>query len=195
MQLNSSSEPLIEEINLKNLFKVFLKIGIILLGGGYVIIPIMKTELIEKRNWLQEDELLDFYCVSQCLSGIIAVNMAILVGYRLLKFKGALVSLFAMSFSPFISIVLIANILDKIIKIPFMEGVFFGVNLCVIVLIYLTLKEMWKKSITDIFSIFWFLLILSLAIFKVNPAFLIIFSILFGVLIELFKRIRGDKNA
>lgn len=184
-----------EEINVKNLFKVFLKIGIILLGGGYVIIPIMKTELIEKRNWLKEEELLDFYCVAQCLSGIIAVNMAILVGFKLLKLKGALTTLFAMSFSPFISIVLIAGILDKIIKIPFMEGVFWGVNLCVIVLIYLTLKEMWSKSIVDKFSVFWFILILILSIFKVNPAILIIFSIVLGVFIELIKRIKEGKNA
>ena len=106
-----------EKITLFNIFKVFFKIGVILLGGGYVIVPIMKDELNIKRSWLYDDEIYDYYCVSQCLPGIIAVNMAILVGYRLKKFKGALVSLFAMSLSPFVSIVIVAILIQKIMSI------------------------------------------------------------------------------
>ena len=178
--------------NLAEIFKVFFKIGVILLGGGYVIIPIMKSELIEKRNWLSEDELLDYYCVSQCLPGIIAVNMAILVGYKLSKIKGVMASVFGMAFSPFVSIIVAANLLNQITKIPFMEGVFWGVNISVIVLIYLTLKEMWKKSMKDGFCIFWFLLILILSIFKISPVLLIISSIALGLILSFFQ---GEKNA
>lgn len=183
-----------EKINLKNLFFLFFKIGVVLLGGGYVIIPIMKTELIEKRKWLNENELLDFYCVSQCLPGIIAVNMSILVGYKLLKFKGALISVFAMSLSPFISIVIVAGLLDKITKLTFIEGVFWGVNLSVIVLIYLALKEMWHNSIKDKFCIFWFIFILVSSLLKVNPFLLIIGSILVGILLNKFQKTKENKN-
>ncbi len=183
-----------ERATLFNIFKAFFKIGVILLGGGYVIIPIMKDELVEKRNWLTDDEVCDYYCVSQCLSGIIAVNMAILVGYKLKKFKGALTSLFAMTLSPFLSIVIIANLIEKIINIPFIDAIFWGVNLSVIVLIYLALKDIWKKSIVDYFTIFWFLLILFLSILKISPAILILFSILFGVTIQKIKGIKNAKN-
>ncbi len=175
-----------------DIFKVFLKIGVILLGGGYVIVPVMKEELIVKRNWLSEDELCDYYCVSQCLPGIIAANMSILVGYKLAKFKGVIASTLGMSFSPFVSIVLVAHFLTKISSIPFIEGLFWGVNISVIVLVYLALKEMWQKSIVDIFSVFWFLLILVLALLKVNPAYLIISSIMLGVLIEVIKRRKNE---
>ena len=173
------------------IFKVFLKIGAILLGGGYVIIPIMKNELVEKRNWLNEDELCDFYCVSQCLSGIIAINMSILVGYKLAKIKGVFASILGMSLSPFVAILIVANLLNKIIGLQFIEGLFWGINLSVIVLIYLALKEMWQKSVVDLFSAFWFLLILILALLKINPAILIVFSVIFGVLICLFKEKRN----
>jgi len=169
-----------------------LKIGAILLGGGYVIVPIMKNELIEKRNWLSEEELCDFYCVSQCLPGIIAVNMSILVGSKLLGFKGALGAIFGMSISPVISILLIANFVAQILKLSFIESLFWGVNISIIVLIYLALKEMWEKSIVDKFSVFWFLFILVLAILKINPAYLIIFSVLLGVIIQFIK---DKKNA
>ncbi|MBQ8635446.1 chromate transporter, partial [bacterium] len=167
-------------VSLSDIFKIFVKIGAILLGGGYVIIPIMQSELVEKRKWLTQDELCDYYCVSQCLPGIIAINMSILVGYKILKLKGAIAAVLGMSFSPFLAILLVANLIDYIVGISFIDGVFWGVNLSVIVLIYLALKEMWQKSIVDIFSVFWFLLILVLSIKKVNPAFLIIGSIFLG---------------
>ena len=117
------------QVGFLNIFRVFLKIGAILLGGGYVIIPIMQSELVEKRNWLNEQELCDYYCVSQCLPGIIAVNMSILVGYKLAKIKGVLASILGMSLSPFVVILLIANLLNKITNISFIDGIFWGLFL------------------------------------------------------------------
>ena len=184
-----------KEISLFNIFKAFFKIGAILLGGGYVIVPIMKEELIEKRGWLTDEEVLDFYCVSQCLPGIIAVNMAILTGYKLLKLKGAITSLLAMSLSPVAIIIIIAQIIDKITSFSFMEVVFWGVNLSVIILIYLTLKEIWKNSIVNTFCYVWFFIIFTLCAFKVSPVILITISIVFGVLLQAIKDLRGDKNA
>lgn len=180
------------QVGFLNIFRVFLKIGAILLGGGYVIIPIMQSELVEKRNWLNEQELCDYYCVSQCLPGIIAVNMSILVGYKLAKIKGVLASILGMSLSPFVVILLIANLLNKITNISFIDGIFWGVNLSVIILIYLALKEMWQKSIVDLFSAIWFLLILILAVLKVSPVILIVSSIFVGMFLHLIK---GEKNA
>lgn len=174
-------------VHFLNIFSVFVKIGAILLGGGYVIIPIMQSELVEKRKWLNSDELCDYYCVSQCLPGIIAINMSILVGYKILKFKGAMAAVLGMSLSPFLAILLVANLIDLIIGLSFIDGIFWGVNLSVIILIYLALKEMWQKSIVDLFSVFWFLLILVLSILKVNPVFLIMGSILLGVVIYFVK--------
>ena len=183
-----------EKQSLFNIFKVFFKIGAVLLGGGYVIIPIMKDELIKKRNWLRDDEIVDYYCVSQCLPGIIAINMAIFVGYRLKKFKGAFVSLFAMSLSPFISIILIAHLIEGITDIPFIESVFQGINLSVIVLIYLALKDIWQKSIYDTFTVVWFLFILFLSALKISPVWLIIGSIFLGIVIEKAKRIKNAQR-
>ena len=176
-----------EKVNSLNLFKVFFKIGLILLGGGYVIVPVIEESLVQKRGWITHDELIDFYCVAQCLPGIIAINTSIFIGYKLMKLKGVFISLFGFLLSPFISIILIAKCINLIIKIPFIESVFWGVNIAVIVLIYLALKEMWLKSMQDIFCYFWFLLILALCIIKINPAVLIIFSILTGLAIQKIK--------
>ena len=181
-----------QKVTLFNLFKAFFKIGLILLGGGYVIVPIMLEELKEKRGWLNEDEVCDFYCVSQCLPGIIAINMSIFVGYKLLKLKGALTSVFAMCLSPIISILIVANLIEKITSVSFIEGIFWGVNISVIVLIYLSIKDIWAKSIVNYKTFVWFLLILILSIFKVNPVILILSSIFLGILTQL---IEDRKNA
>lgn len=179
-------------IKLIDIYKIFFKIGAILLGGGYVIIPIMQSELVEKRNWLTEQELCDYYCVSQCLPGIIAINMSILVGYKLLKLKGAIASILGIITSPIIAILIVANLLDKIMHIPFIDRVFWSVNLSVIVLIYLAIKEMWQKSIVDMLSGFWFILILTLSLLKISPIILILSSIAFGAFLYFIKR---GKNA
>ena len=173
---------------LLKIFLAFLKIGAILLGGGYVIVPIMKNELIEKRKWIEEDELLNFYCISQCLPGIIAINMAILVGYKLNKLKGAITALFTISLSPFISIIIIANLLEKITNLSFLQGLFWGANIAVIILIYLTIKEMWQKSMINTFCYIWFALILTLALLKISPIILIILSITSAIVYEKFIR-------
>ena len=181
------------KVSFWNLFKLFLKIGAILLGGGYVIIPIMQSELVEKRKWLTEQELCDYYCVSQCLPGIIAINISILVGYKTMKLLGVFASLLGIAFSPFVVILIVANLLNQILHIPFIDGVFWGVNLSVIVLIYLALREMWPKSIVDKVSFFWFFVILILSILKVSPIILIISSIALGIVLYFAKR--GENNA
>ena len=183
-----------KDISLINIFKIFFKIGAILLGGGYVIVPIMNEELVEKRNWITQEEVCDYYCVSQCLPGIIAINMAILVGYKLKKINGVIVSVFAMVLSPMLSIILLALILENITKLPFIESVFYGVNLSVIILIYLAIKDIWKISLIDKFCTFWFLLILVLSLLKINPVYLIIFSIIFGIFLQKIRDNSGDNK-
>lgn len=176
------------EINLKNIFIAFLKISTILLGGGYVIIPIAQSELVEKRNWVTKEEILDYYSIAQCLGGIIAVNMAILIGCKLKGAKGALTSVLGMSLPPFLIIVLIANLIEKIVQIPNIDSFFWGVNLAVVVLIYLAVKEVFLHALKDILSAFWFVLILVLACLKVNPVVLILSSLVFGLILARFKK-------
>ena len=71
-----------KKIRLVNIFLTFLKVGIILLGGGYVILPILQSEIVEKKNWLTSEELIDYYAISQSLPGLIAINISIFVGYK-----------------------------------------------------------------------------------------------------------------
>ena len=177
-----------EKINSINIFKAFFKTGLILLGGGYVIVPVMEDILIKKRNWITSKELIDFYSIAQSLPGIIAINISILVANKLYGLKGAIVAVFALSLSPVISIIAIAKCINYIINIPFIESIFWGVNLAVIILIYLAVKEMWAVSMKNTFCYVWFFIILFLSVLKLNPVYLISGSIIFGILLQKISR-------
>ena len=60
----------------------FAKIGGTTFGGGYAMLPILQREIVEKRKWATEAEIMDYYAIGQCTPGIIAVNTATFIGYR-----------------------------------------------------------------------------------------------------------------
>ena len=135
-----------------NIFKTFFKIGTLLLGGGYVILPLLQSEIAEKKGWATIDEIVEFYALSQSLPGIIAANISIFVGYKILRVRGAIAAITAVILPAFLAIVLIANILAELVTKHSIQSIFAGVAVGVVVLVILTIKEMWSKSVVDKFS-------------------------------------------
>ena len=58
------------------IFKTFFKVGTLLLGGGYVILPLLQAELVDKKGWIDSDGLCEYYALGQSVPGIIAANMS-----------------------------------------------------------------------------------------------------------------------
>lgn len=179
------------EKNFYSIFKTFFKVGTLLLGGGYVILPLLTTELVEKKKWITSDELCEFYALGASLPGIIAANTAIFTGRKLLGTKGAIAATIGMILPAFLAIVLLAAILSEIINKPSVQHIFWGVGIGVITLLFLAVKEMWKKSVNDKFSLAIYLGCLILALSKkVSLAIIIIGALIFGILWQKFE----DKN-
>ena len=174
------------EKSLYNIFKAFFKVGTLLLGGGYVILPIMQCELVEKRGWIDNDELCEYTALSQSLPGLIAANLSIFVGYKLKRTLGAIVAIFGMVLPAFLCIVILAKILEELITLRFIQGIFWGVGIGVLVLIYLAIKEIWNKSVTGRFTFFiFFIVFLCSACLKISPAILVILAILTGIVRQI----------
>ncbi len=179
-------------MSLFRLFLLFVKIGAILLGGGYVILPVMKSEFVEKNNLISEDELIDYFAISQSLPGIIAANISIFVGYKLRRTLGALVAVIGVTFAPFWSIILLAAIISKYLQTDFMQGLFWGVGVGVMVLMISASREMWAKAFSDRFAYVLFVLALScILFFNISPALIVISSALIAV---IFKSIIRKKE-
>jgi chromate transporter len=71
-------------------FRTFFKIGAVTFGGGYAMIPIIETEVVEKHKWVNKEELLDLIAIAQSTPGVFAVNISTFIGYKLRGTKGAI---------------------------------------------------------------------------------------------------------
>lgn len=176
------------EKTLYNIYKTFFKVGMLLLGGGYVILPLLQSELVEKRQWITNDDVAEYYALSQSIPGLIAANISIFTGYRLRGLSGAIAAISGVITPAFWAIILLARVLEEIIQYEFVKGIFWGVSIGVLILIYLAVKEIWSKSVKDkyTFGIFFIVFILSLC-FKVSPAILVILAVFAGVILQILK--------
>ena len=72
-----------------DLYWTFFCIGGLTFGGGYAMLPMLEREIVERHHWSTSEELLDYYAVGQCTPGIIAVNVATIIGYQQKGLRGA----------------------------------------------------------------------------------------------------------
>ena len=175
-------------VSLKDIYIRFFRIGTLLLGGGYVILPLLQSEIAEKYDCITDDDVCEYYALSQSLPGVIAVNTAVFVGYRLARTKGALAAISGMVTPAFLSIILLANLLTQIVHVPFVQSLFAGVGIGVLALLFQAVGEMWKKSITDKGAFLIFLASFSaLLVFKVFPIYIVISGIILGIVLGYLK--------
>ena len=176
-------------MSLIKLFFIYVKIGAILLGGGYVIFPIMEHEFVQKRELVSQEQLVEYFALSQSLPGIIAANMSMLIGYKLCGKFGAITAMLGVIFVPFWTIVLLASVLSKLLDNNYIQGALWGVSIAVIALILLTVRELWQKSERDLFYYFIFLSsLICLLIFNLSPIQTILIFVLIGVGIKILVR-------
>lgn len=119
------------------LFITFFKIGAFTFGGGWAMISIIKREIVEKHQWIEESEFLDLIALAQSMPGILAVNIAVTVGDRLRELRGSLAAAAGTILPSFLIILLIAIFLtpDLITNNPTVSAIFKGIRPAVVALI------------------------------------------------------------
>jgi len=178
-------------ISLLTLFLTFAKISIMTFGGGYAMLPIMKKELIEKRRWMSDKEFMDFFAISQMTPGVIAVNAASLLGYRLRDLKGAVIATLGVVTPSVIFIYIIAAGLSVWMKNPLIFQVFTALKIGVCVLIINAVFPFFKQGIINLFSFIVFAFALCGFMFlKISP---IIILLLCGAAGLLRSSLKGAK--
>lgn len=175
------------------LFLVFAKMGLFTVGGGYAMFPIMKQELTQKRKWITEEELLDYYAIGQCTPGIIAVNVATFVGKKVKGISGSAAATIGVIFPSIIIIMIIAGFIKNFADLWFVQSAFSGIRIVVVMLILNTIISMWKKSVKNIFGYAVFLTAFVLSFFNiVSSVAVVILSGIAGIIYTL-KRGGADK--
>ena len=94
------------------LFKSTFLISAFTVGGGFVIIPLLKAKYVDHYKWMSDKEALDLVSVAQSAPGVVAVNAAIIIGYRLAGYTGAAVTLLATVMPPLITLTVISYFYD-----------------------------------------------------------------------------------
>lgn len=119
------------------LFWTFAKIGAFTFGGGWAMISIIEREVVDKRHWLERTEFLDLLAVAQSLPGILAVNIAVVVGDKLRSLKGSLAASAGTIMPCFLIILAIAMFLtpETITEKPVLSAIFKGIRPVVVALI------------------------------------------------------------
>lgn len=154
----------------RNLFFTFLKIGAFTFGGGWAMISIIQREVVDKHKWLQKEEFLDLLAVAQSLPGILAVNIAVVVGDKLKGLKGSLAATFGTITPCFIIILAIAMFLtpETITNNPTLTAIFKGIRPVVVALIVAPVITTYRSSGLS-WKMFWIPAIVALVIWSKLP--------------------------
>lgn len=168
------------------LFTTFFKIGTFTIGGGYAMIPLIHREVVERRRWLTDTEMLDVIALSQTMPGILAANIAALVGQRLRGTRGALTAVLGNILMPIVFILLIALFFRQFKDNPTVEAIFMGIRPAVVALIAAPVFTLARKAGVTLRTV-WIPLLAALLIslFGISPVLVILAAILLGGLFGL----------
>lgn len=173
-----------KEINkLTSLFLTFLKIGAFTFGGGYAMIPLIQKEIVEKKKWMSNDDILEIVAIAESTPGPIAINAATFVGYKTAGFAGALLSTIGVVLPSFIIIIAISFVLSQFENLQLIKYAFFGIRAGVLALIVKALYSMYVQCKKDLPAyIIMAVSFILVAFFNINVLAVIIGCALFGLI-------------
>lgn len=174
-----------------DLFKTFCRIGGLTFGGGYAMLPMLQKEVVDEKHWATGEELLDYYAVGQATPGIIAVNTATFIGYKVRGIAGAFFATFGVVFPSLIIIILIASFLQSFASIEVVQHAFAGIRVAVCALILSTIIGLYKKSVVTKTGIIIFSATCFFGLFfNISPIYIVISACILGLIITY----RGEKQ-
>jgi chromate transporter len=180
---------------LLELYWIFFKVGLFTFGGGYTMLPILQKEFVEKKKWLDTENIIDYYTLSQCTPGIIAVNVSTYIGFKKKSYLGGIFSALGVITPSIIIISIIATILTNFLHIEAIGHAFAGIRVAVAALVIVTILDMYKKSVID-----WLCIILYIASFilsvltSISPVFIVLGSAITGLVLGTRMQERKERK-
>lgn len=187
-----------------DLYLTFTKIGGMMFGGGYAMLPILQREVVDNKKWATAEQLTDYYAVGQCTPGVIAVNTATFIGSQQAGIAGGVAATLGVVTIPSILILIIAAFLSSFMDSAIVAHAFNGIRACVTALILASVIKLFKGSVKDWPTRIIYIIVLTLAaagnfmaaperIIKAweiltSPAFLVVISGVAGLVIRNVQR-------
>ncbi|MDQ2086293.1 chromate transporter [Herbivorax sp. ANBcel31] len=165
------------------IFITFFRIGAFTIGGGYAMLPLIETEVVENKKWVDTKEIVDMLAIVQSVPGVIAINSSVFIGFKKAGIKGAFFAALGVTLPSFLIILLISHLLLSLRDNIYMQKVFAGIRAGVTALILVTAirlaKSALKGYISVLIAIIAFILIV---LFNIHPIFTIIAGGVLGLL-------------
>ncbi len=168
------------------LFLIFARIGGFTFGGGYAMLPMLQKELVDNRQWTTNEELIDYYAIGQCTPGVIAVNVATFVGFKIKGVLGAVFATLGMITPSLIIVGTIAAFISGFQDYEAVQWAFSGIRAAVVALILSSIIKIAKKSLVDIFAVVIFLLVAVLSFFTdISPVIFVLAAGVCGLVLNI----------
>lgn len=169
-----------------NLFLVFFKIGAFTFGGGYAMVPIIQSEVAEKRGWIKNEDILDILAISESTPGPIAINSATFVGYQVAGVFGSVMATLGVVLPSLIIISIVAYFFKQFLAFKVVKYAFMGIRAGVLALIVKAAKNMMKACPKNVaaYTIVALAFILTV-VFDLNVFAVIIGSAVIGLVYSL----------
>ncbi len=175
---------------LRQLFLSTLYLSAFTFGGGYVIITLMKQKFVDQLHWIDEDEMLDLVAIAQSSPGPIAVNGAIVLGYKLAGIAGIFCSVLGAVIPPFVILTIISFFYqafkDSAVIQSLLAGMTCGVS-AVILSVVFDMASGIVKGKDPILIVVMILAFICNYILKVNVILIILFCVVLGVVLTLIR--------
>ena len=156
------------------------------------MLPLIQREIVENKKWSTEKEILDYYAVGQCTPGVIAVNTATFIGYKLKGIIGGSVATLGVIFPSIVIILIIATFLQNFADLAIVQSAFAGIRVAVVALIITTVVKLIKSSIKDYLGVIIAIIAFVISAFiGLSPVYVVIAAALTGF---ISKGLRGDKK-
>lgn len=170
-----------------DLFKTFFKIGIFTIGGGYAMIPLIESEVVEKKKWISKELFLDLMALAQTCPGVFAINISVFIGNNIRGTKGAVTAAFGTAMPSLLIILAIAMFFQNFQDVPWIAAAFAGIRPAVVALIAAPTWNMAKKAQITFYNC-WIPVVSALLIWAlgVNPIYIILAAGLGGYIYGLF---------
>lgn len=177
-----------------DLFWAFFCIGGLTFGGGYAMLPMLEREIVDRRHWATSEELLDYYAVGQCTPGIIAVNVATLIGFKQKRYLGAVFSTAGVVAPSYIIISLIAGVLKAVTGNEMVAHAFGGIRVAVCVLVIAAVIKLFKPSVKDKLTAAIFIATFAaMVLIDVSPITIVVITGLLGFFTKRSAQKGGNK--
>ena len=166
------------------LYLSFLKIGALMFGSGYTMLPLLTREIVEYRAWITQDELLDTFALSQSVPGVIAVNTAAFIGQKRGGWGGAAAAVLGVISAPIIAILLVSTVLMQFWNNPIMVSAFNGVRVAVAAVITSAVISLIRSNVKNWIGIALCIAgFVIIALLHLSPVFVVLLAVVVGLVL------------